>query len=68
MNSNSDDLRPEYDPELIKSGIRGKYSKRYREGTNLVLIDPDLYEHFPNSEAVNHALRDYINQNNSAVI
>ena len=67
MNSNSDDLRPEYDPELIKSGIRGKYTKRYREGTNLVLIDPDLYERFPDSEAVNRALRDYINQSNPAV-
>ena len=67
MNSKSDDLRPEYEPELIKSGIRGKYTKRYREGTNIVLIDPDLSERFTDSEAVNRALRDYINQNNPAV-
>jgi hypothetical protein len=38
---------------MIKSGERGKYAKRYREeGTNLVLIDPDLHELFPDSESV----------------
>jgi len=37
------DLRSEYDfYHLLKSGIRGKYSKRYQEGTNLVLLAPDL--------------------------
>jgi hypothetical protein len=59
--SKSDDLRPEYPSELIKSGVRGKYAKRYREeGTNLVLIDPDLHKIFPDSEAVNKALREYL--------
>jgi hypothetical protein len=52
-----DTLRPEYSPELIKSGIRGKYASRYREGTNIVLVDPDLHKLFPSSEAVNQALR-----------
>jgi hypothetical protein len=42
MNSDKDKLRDEYPEELIKSGVRGKYAKRYREGTNVVLIDPDL--------------------------
>jgi hypothetical protein len=42
MNSDKDELRPEYSEELIKSGVRGKYAKRYREGTNVALIDPDL--------------------------
>lgn len=61
MSNKSDDLRPEYSPDLIKSGVRGKYAKRYREeGTNLVLIDPDLREQFPDSDAVNRALRDYV--------
>lgn len=54
-----DTLRPEYSPELIKSGVRGKYASRYKEGTNIVLVDPDLHKLFPNSEAVNQALRQF---------
>lgn len=60
MSSKHKGLRPEYPAALIKSGIRGKYAQRYREGTNLVLIDPDLHELFPTSEAVNRALREYV--------
>jgi hypothetical protein len=57
--SNDEDTRPEYPAELIKSGVRGKYVKRYRQGTNVVLIDPELNRLFPNAEAVNSALRAY---------
>lgn len=53
----SDEPRPEYDAELIRSGVRGKYAERYRAGTNLVLLAPDVAEAFPNDEAVNDALR-----------
>ena len=56
----NDDLRPEYPVELTRSGIRGKYAKRFKEGSNVVVIDPDLSDAFPNSEAVNEALRDYL--------
>ena len=38
-----DELRSEYDlPELLKGGVRGKYADQYREGTNLVLLAPDV--------------------------
>jgi len=57
--SNEDTLRPEYPADLIKSGERGKYAKRYREGTNIVRIDPDLHRLFRDSESVNRALRKY---------
>ena len=57
--SNEDTLRPEYPASLIKSGVRGKYAARYREGTNVVAIDPDLHKLFPDSESVNRALRQY---------
>jgi hypothetical protein len=60
MSSDKDTLRDEYPEELIRSGVRGKYAKSYREGTNVVLIDPDLQKIFPDSEAVNRALRDYL--------
>lgn len=63
MSSKEKDLRPEYPADLIRSGVRGKFAKRYREeGTNLVLIDPDLHRLFPDSAAVNRALRDYVEQ------
>jgi len=58
---NSEDLRvpddevlPEYD---FSGGVRGKYAQRYAEGTNLILLDPDLLAVFPDAAAVNSALR-----------
>jgi hypothetical protein len=60
MKNEKDTLRDEYPESLIKSGIRGKYAKDYRDGTNIVLIDPDLHQLFPDSEAVNRALREYV--------
>lgn len=62
MKNDKDQLRKEYSSELIKSGVRGKHATRFREGTNIVLIDSDLHELFPDSEAVNKALRDYLSQ------
>lgn len=54
----SDELRQEYDLEqLLPSGIQGKYADRYREGANIVLLDGDVAEAFPNDETVNEALR-----------
>ena len=53
-----DELRPEYDlRELLKGGVRGKYARRYRAGTNLVLLAPDVAKAFPTEHAVNEALR-----------
>jgi hypothetical protein len=60
MSNDKDNLRDEYPEELIRSGERGKYTKAYREGTNIVLIEPELHRLFPTSEAVNRALRDYV--------
>jgi hypothetical protein len=66
MSSDKDTLRDEYPAELIKSGVRGKYAKSYREGTNVVVIDPDLHKLFPDSEAVNSALREYVSSKRTA--
>lgn len=52
-----DELRPEYDETLLKNGVRGKYVSRYRSGTNLILLAPDVAAAFPTAEAVNEALR-----------
>jgi hypothetical protein len=52
-----DELRPEYDETVLKNGVRGKYVQRYKAGTNLILLDPDVVAAFPTAEAVNEALR-----------
>ena len=51
---NTVEMRPEYD---FSGGIRGKYADRYHRGTNVVLLDPELAEAFPDSKSVNDALR-----------
>jgi hypothetical protein len=56
-----DDMRPEYDFASMKGGVRGKYAKRFREGTNIVLLDPAVVEAFPTEDAVNEALRGVLN-------
>ena len=56
--SEEDDLRPEYDlAPLLQNAVRGKYAKRFREGNNLVLLEPEVADAFPTPEAVNGALR-----------
>lgn len=52
-----DELRPAYDFSQLKGRARGKYAERYREGTNLILLDPDVAAAFPDAKAVNEALR-----------
>ena len=47
-------MRAEYD---FSGGVRGKYVERYRQGTNVVLLDPELVKAFPDSKSVNDALR-----------
>lgn len=51
------DGRPEYD---LGGGIRGKYAERYAEGTNLILLDPELAAEFPDSRSVSRALKAYL--------
>lgn len=55
--NNDPDMLEEYD---FSKGIRGKYAKRYAEGTNVILIDPDVSEFFPDHDTVNDALRSLI--------
>jgi len=53
----SDDLRPEYHREDFGPMMRGKYAARLREASNIVVLDPEIAEVFPNAKAVNDALR-----------
>ena len=54
-----DELRPEYDlRRLLKGSVQGKYAERYRAGTNLVLLAPDVADAFVNDgEKISEALR-----------
>jgi hypothetical protein len=52
-----DEMRPEYDFSQLKGRVRGKYVERYHEGTNLVLLEPDVAAAFPDAKTVNEALR-----------
>jgi hypothetical protein len=57
VKSQDNELWPEYDFSQLKGGVKGKYVERYRAGTNLVLLDPDVAQAFPSADAVNEALR-----------
>jgi hypothetical protein len=53
------------DPKMLEEydfsiGVRGKYAKRYAEGTNVVVLDPDVAEYFPDHESVNKSLRSLV--------
>ncbi len=54
---NDPDLLEEYD---FSGGERGKFAKRYAEGTNVILLDADVAKYFPDGDSVNNALRHLI--------
>lgn len=56
-NEMEDELLPEYDLSQLKNRVRGKYAEKYKAGTNLVLLAPDVAQVFADSESVNEALR-----------
>jgi hypothetical protein len=54
--------RMQKDPDMLEEydfsmGIQGKYAKRYEEGTNVIVIEPDVAKYFPDHDSVNQALR-----------
>jgi len=55
-----DDLRPEYDLSKLKGSVRGKYAKRFQQGTNLILLSPDVARYFPDEHSVNTVLRSLV--------
>ena len=51
---NDPDLLEDYD---FSKGVKGKYSQKYTEGSNVVVIEPDVAKYFPDHDSVNQALR-----------
>jgi hypothetical protein len=62
-----DELHRNYDFSKLEGGVHGKYAERFRAGTNLVLLSPDVAEHFPDERSVNRALRQLIRVRKSPV-
>ena len=55
--NDKDELRPEYKRSDFPDGfVRGKYAKRLKESSNIVVLNPEVAQAFPNEEAVNDAL------------
>ena len=54
-----DEMRPEYD---LRGGVRGKYYERYKQGSNVVLLEPDMAKLFLDSATVNETLRRYLSE------
>jgi len=50
----ADTMKDSYD---FSEGVRGKYAEQFAEGTNVIVLDPDVAEFFGDAEAVNGALR-----------
>jgi hypothetical protein len=49
-----DELRPEYDLAQLQRGVQGKYTEPYLQGTNLILLEPDVAQAFPNAQSTKH--------------
>jgi hypothetical protein len=64
----SDDLQPQYDFRSMKGVVRGKYASRYCDRLRVVRLADDVANAFPDEEAVNEALRAYLNQQGDQAI
>ena len=62
IKNQGDEMRPEYD---LRGGVRGKFYEQYKQGTNVVLLEPDVAKVFRDSETVNKALRVYLSEHGS---
>ncbi|HXH92371.1 MAG TPA: hypothetical protein VNN25_12390 [Thermoanaerobaculia bacterium] len=63
MSQKTSELEEDDIPEMdLHGGARGKYYERYMQGTNVILLDPDLADVFHDSAVVNQALREYLSE------
>lgn len=53
----AEDLRPEYKRSDFGKMVRGKYARRFKKATNIVMLEPEIAKAYPNEKAVNEALR-----------
>ncbi|MEZ4770618.1 MAG: hypothetical protein R2844_19625 [Caldilineales bacterium] len=67
VDTEPDELRPEYRREDFGIMTRGKYAAKMKDSSNVVVLDPDVVEAFPNAQAVNQALRSLLELARSSV-
>ena len=67
VDTEPDELRSEYRREDFGLMVRGKYAARAKESSNIVVLDPDIADAFPNAQAVNQALRGLLELAKSSV-
>ncbi len=60
MNNTNNEMRSEYDPSLFDNAEVGKYAQQLNQASNVVVLAPDVSQAFPNTQAVNDALRQLI--------
>jgi hypothetical protein len=65
-------IKAVHNPDMLdgydfSQGVRGKYVQRFAQGSNVIVLSPDLAEMFPDSEAVNSALRLLVDIANKSV-
>jgi hypothetical protein len=65
--SNKSARKPMHDDYDFSKGERGKYARRYAQGTNVVVLEPDVAKVFSNSKSVNVSLRKIIRQQTPAL-
>ncbi len=58
--TNSHEINPKYDLAKLPGVVRGKYAKKYKKGTNIIHLYPDIAKVFKNDELVNQTLRSLI--------
>ena len=58
-------MLPEYD---FSGAVRGKYYERFRQGSNVVVLDPDVSKAFPDAASVNEALRTLLTARKSIAV
>ena len=61
-------MRDEYTREELGQGRRGTHFKAYQQGTNVVLLEPDIAKQFKTSEAVNKVLREWLDNQTKPVV
>ncbi len=55
-----DELRTDYQRSDFNTLVRGKYASRLSQETNVVVLEADIAQAFPNEKAVNEALRNFL--------
>ena len=66
--NDGDEMRDAYDETALKNGVKGKYSRRFKTGTNLAKLAPDIRKAYPTDEDLDRVLRSLLEQTSASTI